>query len=311
MPRQNAPTVDRQCLQKLALPVQQFPARGGFFACPRAGTYGVLCERHGGRGSGHGGRVSGTINGRAMVFTSEPQDIDVYDGDRWVPASMLGWRHENEGPCRIMVRFTGNSIAKTAWARLEHVRLPQRHPVRLPGAGPDDVGAPSPARDHPKTQPLPIGRSPEVREDEFERSSARAAPSRAGKPDPGNRTDHPRRRRTDAPPAGHMGELADAGAPESDTAGRHRAPSEVGRHRAGDPGFAPAGREPHAGRRFRDAGTCRDKGWTDRLGSSPSRESFENETPPHAAPELLTRPISVAGAVPQPRTRRLDDYTTF
>jgi len=82
--------------------------------------------------------VSKTMDDRAMVFIGEPQDVDVYRADGWVSGSLLGWRHDDGGSCRLMVRLAVDSMDAVAWADLENVRLPKR---RLVGAsGPSGVG---------------------------------------------------------------------------------------------------------------------------------------------------------------------------
>ena len=63
--------------------------------------------------------------GRALEFMSQPQDVEVLRGGNWVLGWMVGWRQEEGSSCRVMVRVTERGAAKTAWADLHDVRLPQ------------------------------------------------------------------------------------------------------------------------------------------------------------------------------------------
>ena len=64
--------------------------------------------------------------GRALEFMRTPQDVEVRRGGDWVLGSMIGWRQEEAGSCRVMVRVTEEGADRTAWADLRDVRLPER-----------------------------------------------------------------------------------------------------------------------------------------------------------------------------------------
>src|SRR4051794_17820459 len=67
------------------------------------------------------------MDGRAAVFTSQPQDVEVYSAGEWLPGSLLGWRHDAGGTCQVWVRLTVGGVEESAWTGLECLRLPERH----------------------------------------------------------------------------------------------------------------------------------------------------------------------------------------
>jgi len=138
---------------------------------------------------------------RAIVFMSEPQDVEVYRGGDWVLGSMVGWRHEDDSSCWAMVRLTEGRTEKTAWADLEHVRLPEERDS-------------SPAE--PRTVLLTLAGRPVT------------TPSST----PGSVP--PRRRRTDAWTEPPSQPVVDRDDEFPWRAGRHRAPSAIGRNEAAD-----------------------------------------------------------------------------
>ena len=69
--------------------------------------------------------MSDSTLGRALEFMSKPKDVEVNRDGYWVHGSMVGWRQEEGGSCRVMVRVTERGMEKTAWADLADVRLPE------------------------------------------------------------------------------------------------------------------------------------------------------------------------------------------
>ncbi len=67
--------------------------------------------------------VSETNLGRALEFMRYPQDVEVHRGGNWGLGSMIGWRQEEGGSCRVMLRVVEDGVEKTVWADLRDVRL--------------------------------------------------------------------------------------------------------------------------------------------------------------------------------------------
>ena len=87
-----------------------------------AGAF-TLC----GRSSAYGRRVSGAMENRAAVFTSQPQAVEVYQAGAWWAGELLGWRHDANGSCQVWVRVVLGGVEETAWTDLTTLRLPERH----------------------------------------------------------------------------------------------------------------------------------------------------------------------------------------
>jgi hypothetical protein len=251
-----------------------------FTLCTDSGTYGR--------------RVSGAMESRAAVFTSSPQAVEVWSAERWIPGSLLGWRHDASGGCQVWVRLSTGATEESLWTGLESLRLPERHLAVAPEPADDaaatrsmrlgDVATPGPGRGARPTVvavPRPAGRSAAVPPDELS-----------------SRAHHPAgRRRADSRVTGETAELPAVG-----SAGRHRAPavpvpSAVGRHRAVDPGLraAPVGHAPGA--------------------SEPERRPVEAWRAPRTDEDLLTRPmrlgdLGAAGFVPRPAGASPDDSSS-
>jgi len=199
------------------------------------------------------------------VFSSRPQHVEFYSSGRWLPGSLLGWRHAADGSCQVWVRPTGTGT--DAWTDLENVRLPQASlaagpaPARAaecsaePAPVPSEADAVSTARhgdDLAATRSLRLvevagtgaarrGRpsAPGVLRPPASRGSApRGIP--ALRDDAASRASHPAgRRRADSRVVGETAEMPAIGS----AAGRHRAPAaaaEAGRHRAADTGVLPS-----------------------------------------------------------------------
>ena len=100
---------------------------GAFTLCARSAAYG----RH----------VSGAMENRAAVFTSQPQSVEVYQSGAWWPGELLGWRHDDAGTCQVWVRVVLGGVEESAWTDLATLRLPERHLSIAPG--PTAAGAPA------------------------------------------------------------------------------------------------------------------------------------------------------------------------
>ena len=75
----------------------------------------------------YGRRVSGAMENRAAVFTSQPQAVEVYQAGAWWPGELLGWRHDADGSCQVWVRVVLGGVEESAWTDLTRLRLPERH----------------------------------------------------------------------------------------------------------------------------------------------------------------------------------------
>ena len=246
------------------------------------------------------------MENRAAVFTSSPQDVEVYRDGTWWAGSLLGWRHDSTGACQVWIRVAVHGREETSWLSLDLLRLPQPAPERhlslvgAPLAAPADDAALTGTMAAIRAVPVPRGRSRTssvgsaeltatmtmvaVRDlpDDHAQEGALAAPSRR----PGGR------RRAPEPLTGERPELAPDAGPATASAGRHRAAvpatATAGRHRAADTGVWPAVRDE---------------------APAPSAELPRRRTAVPVLDEpdshLLTRPMRLTdsrdGGIPQPR----------
>jgi hypothetical protein len=246
--------------------------------------------------------VSGAIENRAAVFTSSPQDVEVYRDGTWWAGSLLGWRHDAAGGCQVWVRAEVRGVEETSWLALDLLRLPEpaarpeRHLAAVGAGNAADVDtALTGTMAAIRAVPVPRSRARGTVSDPSALSStmnlvavrdvpgedaAEVAPRRPGG-----------RRRAPEPPTGEQPAVA----PEQTgpvIPGRHRAPApgavSAGRHRAADTGVWPAVRNDEPAH----------------LTELPRRR------PPLPALDepdshLLTRPMRLGdaldGGVPQPR----------
>ena len=219
----------------------------------------------------YGRGVSGVMENRAAVFTSQPQDVEVYRDGAWWPGSLLGWRHDADGGCQVWVRVSARGAEETAWTALDYLRLPEAAPVARRHSGarrPADLAGDSPLTATMaaiRAVPAPVGRS----------VTTAPAPSEIT----ATMNLFPVRDLEDP----HTGEP-----PVVRSGGRHRAPAPAGRHRATDTGVWPAVR-PEA----------------------EPEPSLPVAAPAFADAEvdLFTRPMrldDLPGRVPQPRRTALE-----
>jgi hypothetical protein len=246
------------------------------------------------------------MESRAAVFTSSPQDVEVYSAGEWLPGSMLGWRHDPTGGCEVWVKLTVGGSEESLWTDLECLRLPER-PLAVAAPAPavpvEDVAATRSLRlaDVAATGSARRGRpavAPSRRSD-LELTATRGFP--AVRDESASRASHPAgRRRADSRVVGETAEFSVVGA------GRHRAPaapSGSGRHRAADTGLSSTVVDPAAP-----------------SARTPEERAAEAWGTLPAEPELLTRPMRLdgpglagsarTGAAPAPRAARWDDTLT-
>ena len=106
-----------------------------------------------GHSTAYGYPVSGAMENRAAVFTSQPQAVEVYQAGAWWAGELLGWRHDADGSCQVWVRVVLGGVEETAWTDLSTLRLPERHL---------SVAAPASFRG-PATQEMSVARHPSGR----------------------------------------------------------------------------------------------------------------------------------------------------
>jgi len=106
-----------------------------------------------GRPNAYGRHVSGVMENRAAVFTSQPQAVEVYQAGTWWAGELLGWRHAADGSCQVWVRVVLGGIEETAWTDLATLRLPERHLSVAAAASPRG----------PATQEMSVARHPSGR----------------------------------------------------------------------------------------------------------------------------------------------------
>ena len=174
------------------------------------------------------------------MFTSQPQAVEVYERGGWLPASMLGWRHDRDGACSAWVRVEFAGVVEDAWVELTRLRLPESPARHLALArAPRATAVPTAATgtDPAATQQLPL-----VRESDAPPVGRRVPPAggRRRAPETGaSETMAPAvapPAAPPAPPAPSPGRADRGGA----VPGRHRAPADEGRHRANDTGMLAA-----------------------------------------------------------------------
>jgi hypothetical protein len=171
------------------------------------------------------------MENRAAVFTSRPQDVEVYRDGGWWPGFLLGWRHDDRGSCQVWVRLTVAGSETTTWTELDALRLPSA--VTAPAAAAAWAG------------PGPDGEYPTVAAGPLVDPSATCELARVGDAATGElRTRPPAVAATVAPrpaPAeDHILAWRSATAGAAGAPGRHRAPAASGRHRAADTDVFPA-----------------------------------------------------------------------
>ena len=238
--------------------------------------------------------VSGASPTRAAVFTSSPQSVEIFERGAWWPGSMLGWRHDGGGACQAWVRVEFAGVVEDAWVDLALLRLPES----------------------PAARSLSLAREPRG----ARRADAPAAASRAESGDAAETQHLPLVRDASAPPAGRRvppaggrrraPETAEAPAVSPPPLGRHRAPAELGRHRAADTGMTAA--VP-----VDDAATGSIADAVDRWTPPPPR----SELPPAGPvvrppvvrsgldPDRLTRPMRLDEGVGSARRSRRDSLS--
>jgi hypothetical protein len=244
-----------------------------------------------GRFAAYGRHVSGAIDNRAAVFTSQPQSVEVYQSGAWWPGELLGWRHDDAGTCQVWVRVVLGGVEESAWTDLATLRLPERHLSIAPG--PTAADAPEPVtgagRGAARLRDVSAG---------VDLSATVSLPMvRERSPN------HPAGGRRRAPETGAMPAVTAQAA--ATARGRHRAPADPGRHRAADTGLfavvtADATPEPAAGRTpVPVRGTC-----TEEAPAVAARGGWT--VPEGVEPDLLTRPMRLTDHMPHSRRPRVD-----
>jgi hypothetical protein len=283
-----------------------------------AGAF-TLC----GRPNPYGCPVSGAMENRAAVFTSQPQAVEVYQAGAWWAGELLGWRHDADGSCQVWVRVVLGGVEETAWTDLATLRLPERHlavaaepSAQVRGLATQEMSVarhPSGRRarsvdaDSTATASLPAVRELSVVPDAPARGGRRTADETAQFASVGRRrapdtADLPSGRRralpeAEAPSAGgrrrapeDAAPAAPAAAPSAGSPGRHRAPADPGRHRTADTGLFPVVSGPTPPALLNRPADRKRDGWT---------------APEGMEADLLTRPMRLSDHVPHARRPRL------
>jgi hypothetical protein len=86
-------------------------------------------------------------------FLGEPQPVEVLHAGTWFAGELLGWRHEEDGACRVRVRCVVGGLRHTAWTDLGALRLP-RPPAETPA--PSSPALPRHTRAASDTVPHPL-----------------------------------------------------------------------------------------------------------------------------------------------------------
>ena len=297
-----------------------------------------------GRFTAYGRRVSGAMENRAAVFTSQPQSVEVYQAGTWWAGELLGWRHDANGSCQVWVRVVLGGVEETAWTDLASLRLPERH-LAVAGEAPATpahrsyapgtqemsvarhpagrrVRAPETGADEAVTAGLPVVRDLSVVPDLSASGGRRTADETAQFASVGRRrapetAESPAAGRRRAPETGESPAVGRRRAPEVTRTtgrppvppGRHRAPADPGRHRPADTGLLPAmtpAERPAEEKAPRvAASSARPRVPAARTESLPAPEGGRS-APAAPEPELLTRPMRLTDHVPHARRPRVD-----
>lgn len=229
------------------------------------------------------------MENRAAVFTSQPQDVEVFQDGVWWPGSLLGWRHDTQGSCQVWVRIDDGGAGSTIWTDLGALRLPGSAPQPSPAslAAPGDRFARSTDDDPAATRELRrIGDGP--------------TSARRGRPSLG-----PVTVTEGAGESVPSWRLAAARADGSGTSGRHRAPAVGGRHRAADTETFPAVTADPAVRQQPSWPMAVEDGWP--VVVEEPRPAAERSWAPRTTSDsdVFTRPLRLgavsAAPAPQPR----------
>ncbi|WP_092197927.1 hypothetical protein [Blastococcus tunisiensis] len=61
----------------------------------------------------------------AVAAQTKPAGIELLHGGAWLPASILSWRTDDDGSCRVLVRLGVDGGDQTAWKDAGSLRTPQ------------------------------------------------------------------------------------------------------------------------------------------------------------------------------------------
>jgi hypothetical protein len=263
------------------------------------------------------------MESRAAVFTTRPQDVEVYQAGAWWPGSLLGWRHDSTGDCQVWVRVVIGGVEETAWTDLTTLRLPERSSERHLAMAPslsatEQLKVAAGRMPVPESAAVSATRSlPPVREAAAASAPAQQSGGRRRAPEPAT------------------AEFALPEAPAAVAApGRHRAAGVgvPGRHRASDTGMWPAvaddtgrmsvpaeapdlvasavssgGGKRRADRSGAAAGQPAGQ-WAARPSVGDGGPSGRRALHRDAEPDLLTRPMRLDDLAGQSRKPRLDGF---
>ena len=103
------------------------------------------------------------------LLAGEPLPVEFCHAGAWHPGVLLGWRHQDDGTCRLRVQFLVGGLRRTSWIPMVDVRLPELADIgsapvprqwREPGTRPDVLlRPPDGPRGLPSLPPLPHPRS--------------------------------------------------------------------------------------------------------------------------------------------------------
>jgi len=249
-----------------------------------------------GHSNAYGCHVSGVMENRAAVFTSQPQAVEVYQAGTWWAGELLGWRHDADGSCQVWVRVVLGGIEETAWTDLATLRLPERHL---------SVAAATPLRG-PATQEMSVARHPSGRRARSADADATASlprvpelsvvqdsPSTGGRRSADETAQFASVGRRRAPDTGDIPVTGRRRAPES-------APSPSGGRRRAPEGAVAATPAPGAAGRHRAPGAA-DTGLVAAVGPAPRAAGWTE--PEGLEAELLTRPMRLSDHMQSRRPR--------
>ena len=308
-PSASAPVRTAEAFRSAGLATAIDPQRRGVTSSTlSAGAFTLCCDSN-----AYVRRVSGAMENRAAVFTSQPQAVEVYQAGTWWAGELLGWRHDADGSCQVWVRVVLGGIEETAWTDLATLRLPERHLT---------VAAESTSRYAPETQEMSVARHPAGRRarsgdadsaavsDSLQAPDLSLVPGRPSAPLPSGRRRAPEEPAVASAGRRRAAEPATAERPAVlPSPGRHRAAGDMGRHRTADTGLLAAvssEASPGSGEATSVA----------RRPAPPARAARPQEriqrardgwaAPDGLEPELLTRPMRLTDQMPHSRRPRVD-----
>ena len=90
-------------------------------------------------------------------LAGEPMPVEFLLDGEWCQATLVGWRNEPDGTCRVRIQFVIGGLRRASWRDLADLRLPEPTPrwsAPAPRTRPDLL-LPDRDRSRPASTPVP------------------------------------------------------------------------------------------------------------------------------------------------------------